>query len=161
MNRWGMLGVIVAMASACSTAPVRIDSRALGNRVDQSSDRCMIVAVDNVRVAFVAHAGGTPHGYDAVADYSATTRANAAMRAVEREYGLREVSAWPIDPLHIHCAVLEIPSGADRNKLLAALSKDRRVKLTQPLQTFATRTAYNDPYVALQRGFQHTDDPEP
>jgi len=157
MIRVAVLGVIVAMAGACSSAPVRIDSRALGNQVHQSSDRFIIVAVDNVPAAFVAHAGGTPHGYDAVADYSATAQAHAAMRAVEREYGLREVSAWPIDPLHIHCAVVEIPSGADRNELLAALSKDRRVKLTQPLQTFATRTAYNDPYVGLQRGFQQMD----
>ena len=157
MIRWAMLGVIVAMAGACSSAPVRIDSRALGNQVNQSSDRFIIVAVDNEPAAFVAHAGGTPHGYDAVADYGATAQANTAMRAVEREYGLREVNAWPIDPLHIHCAVLEIPSGADRNELLAALSKDRRVKLTQPLQTFATRTDYNDPYVGLQRGFQQMD----
>jgi subtilisin family serine protease len=157
MIRGGVLGVIVAIASACSSAPVRIDSRALGNQVNQSSDRFIIVAVDNVPAAFVAHAGGTPHGYDAVADYSATAQAHAAMRAVEREYGLREVNAWPIEPLHIHCAVLEIPSGTDRNQLLAALSKDRRVKLTQPLQTFATRTDYNDPYVGLQRGFQQMD----
>jgi subtilisin family serine protease len=158
MIRGGVLGVIVAIASACSSAPVRIDSRALGNQVNQSSDRFIIVAVDNVPAAFVAHAGGTPHGYDAVADYSATHQAQAAMRAVERDYGLREVNAWPIGPLHVHCAVLEIPSGADRNQLLEALSKDKRVKLTQPLQTFATRSdAYNDPYVGLQRGFQQMD----
>ena len=156
MIRWAMLA-IVAMASACSSAPVRINSRALGDQVNQSSDRFIIVAVDNAPAAFVAHAGGTPHGYDAVANYSATAQAHAAMRAVEREYGLREVSAWPIDPLHIHCAVLEIPSGADRNKLLESLSRDKRVKLTQPLQTFATRTDYNDPYVGLQRGFQQMD----
>jgi hypothetical protein len=158
MIRWAMFGVIVAIASACSSAPVRIDSRALGNQANQSPDRFIIVAVDNVPAVFVAHAGATPRGYDAVADYSATVQARAALRAVEREYGLREVNAWPIDPLHVHCAVLEIPSGADRNQLLAALSKDRRVKLTQPLQTFATRTdAYNDPYVGLQHGFQQMD----
>jgi subtilisin family serine protease len=158
MIRAGVLALIVAIASACSSAPVRIDSRALGDQVNQSSDRFIIVAVDNTPAAFVARAGGTPHGYDAVADYSATAQAQAAMRAVEREYGLREVNAWPIAPLHIHCAVLEIPSGADRTQLLAALSKDRRVKLTQPLQTFATRTdGYNDPYVGLQRGFQQMD----
>src|SRR5258708_37139511 len=115
MIRWAMLGVIVAMASACSTAPVRIDSRALGNQVDQSSDRFIIVAVDNVPVAFVAHAGGTPHGYDAVADYSATTRAHAAMRAVEHEDGVREGSGWPIYPLPIHCGGFEIPSRAGPN----------------------------------------------
>jgi hypothetical protein len=158
MIRWALLGVIVALASACNSAPLRIDSRALGDRVNQPSDRFIIVAVDNVPAAFVAHAGGTPHGYDAVVDYSAGAHALAAMRAVEHEYGLRQVNAWPIGPLHIHCAVLEIPAGTDRDQLLAALSKDGRVKLTQPLQTFATRTdAYNDPYVGLQRGFQQMD----
>jgi subtilisin family serine protease len=158
MTRWAMLCALIAMASACSSAPVRIDSRALGNQVSLQSDRYIIVAVDNVPAAFVAHAGGTPRGYDAVADYGPTAHAREALRAVEREYGLREVNAWPIGPLQIHCAVLEIPSGADRDQLLAAISKDRRVKLTQPLQTFATRTeGYNDPYVDLQRGFQQMD----
>jgi hypothetical protein len=149
---------VLALASACSSAPLRIDSRALGNQVALSSDRFIIVAVDNVPPAFVAHAGGTPRGYDSVADYGATAHARETLHAVERQYGLREVNAWPIGPLQIHCAVLEIPSGADRAQLLAALSKDRRVKLTQPLQTFATRSEdYNDPYVGLQRGFQQMD----
>jgi hypothetical protein len=157
MIRWAMLCAVAIAASACSTAPVRIDSRALDNSPIQSSDRFIIVAVDNSPAAFVSHAGGTPRGYDTVADYGAGAPAREALRAVEREYGLREVNAWPIGPLHIHCAVLEIPSGADRNTLLAALSKDKRIKLTQPLQTFATRTEYNDPYVGLQRGFQQMD----
>jgi hypothetical protein len=157
MIRWAMLCAVAIAASACSSAPVRIDSRALDNSPIQSSDRFIIVAVDNSPAAFVSHAGGTPRGYDTVADYGAGAPAREALRAVEREYGLREINAWPIGPLHIHCAVLEIPSGADRNTLLAALSKDRRVRLTQPLQTFATRTEYNDPYVGLQRGFQQMD----
>ncbi len=157
MIRWPMLGAIIALASACSSGPVRIDSRALGNQTFQA-DRFIIVAVKNVPAAFVAHAGGTPRGYDAVADYGATSQARKAIRAVEHDYGLREVNAWPIGPLNVHCAVLEIPSGADRKQLLAALSKDRRVKLTQPLQTFATRSeGYNDPYVGLQHGFQQMD----
>jgi hypothetical protein len=157
MIRWAMLCAVAIAASACSSAPVRIDSRALDNSPIQSSDRFIIVAVDNSPAAFVSHAGGTPRGYDTVADYGAGAPAREALRAVEREYGLREVNAWPIGPLHIHCAVLEIPSGADRNTLLAALSKDRRIRLTQPLQTFATRTEYNDPYFGLQRGFQQMD----
>jgi subtilisin family serine protease len=77
------------------------------------------------------------------------------MRSLEHDYGLREVNAWPIKPLHLHCAVLEVPKGTDRDTLLATLAHDQRVKLAQPLQTFATRTeTYNDPYVGLQRGFQ-------
>ena len=157
MIRWAVIGAVIAVASACSGAPVRIDSRALGNQMSLPSDRFIIVAVDNEPTTYVAHAGGTPRGYDS-ADYGATAHARETLHAVEHQYGLREVNAWPIAPLQIHCAVLEIPAGADRAQLLAALSKDRRVRLTQPLQTFATRTEdYNDPYVGLQRGFQQMD----
>jgi hypothetical protein len=158
MIRWAILAVAVALASACSSAPVRIDSRALGNQVSLSPERFIIVAVENAPATYVAHAGSTPRGYDAVADYGPSSHARQTMRAVERDYGLHEVNAWPIEPLNVHCAVLEIPSGADRNTLLAELAKDRRIKLTQPLQTFATRTeGYNDPYIGLQRGFQQMD----
>jgi hypothetical protein len=158
MIRWSMLAVAMLMVSACGSAPPRVESRALGNQVSQSTDRFIIVAVDSTPATYVAHAGSTPRGYDSVADYGPTSHARQAMRALEREYGLREVNAWPIVPLHIHCAVLEIPPGADRSTLLAALAKDQRVKLTQPLQTFATRTGgYNDPYIGLQRGFQQMD----
>jgi subtilisin family serine protease len=58
----------------------------------------------------------------------------------------------------MHCAVLEVPDGVDRSTLLAALAHDQRIKLAQPLQSFATRTEdYNDPYVGLQRGFEQMD----
>ena len=158
MIRGFLLVLIASLLGACSGAPIRIDSRALVNQISQPADSFIIVAVENAPAAYVARAGATPRGYDAVAEYGPSVGARRAMRAVEREYGLREVNAWPIEPLHIHCAVLEIPAGADRSALLASLSKDRRIKLTQPLQTFATRTeGYNDPYVSLQRGFQAMD----
>lgn len=158
MIRRAMLCAVLIAASGCTSAPVRIDSRALETAPIQLTDRFIIVAVENTPSAFVAHAGSTPRGYDAVADYSASAPARQAMRAVEREYGLREVNAWPIGPLNVHCAVFEIPAGTERDALLARLAKDKRIKLSQPLQTFATRTQdYNDPYVGLQRGFQQMD----
>jgi subtilisin family serine protease len=156
--RWALICLVGLLVGACSEAPIRIDSRALGDQESQSPDRFIVLAVQSEATAFVAQAGGTPRGYDAAVDYGPTVRARQTMRAVEKEYGLREVNAWPIQALNLHCAVLEIPPAADRAALLAALSKDKRIKLTQPLQTFATRTAaYNDPYVELQRGFQQMD----
>jgi subtilisin family serine protease len=158
MIRWAMLAAVGVLMSACSGGPaVRIDSRALGKEITDSPERYIIAAVENEPSTYVAHAGGTPRGYDGVADYGPSSHARSVMRQLEREYGLKEVSAWPIEPLHMHCAVLEVPAGKDRNTLLAALALDKRVKLTQPLQTFATRTAYNDPYVGLQRGFEQMD----
>jgi subtilisin family serine protease len=150
--------LLVLMVGACGNTPVRIDSRALADQVSQSPDHFIIAAVDNQPTAVVAHAGSTPRGYDAIQSYGPTPAARQVLRALEKDYGLKEVSAWPIEPLHMHCAVLEIPEGADRPTLLAALSQDRRIRLAQPLQSFATRTeTYNDPYVALQRGFVQMD----
>ncbi len=51
--------------------------------------------------------------------------------------------------LHMHCAVLEVPEGADRAALLATLSHDRRIKLAEPLQTFATRTDLQRPLCGI------------
>lgn len=165
MTRWAAVALTVATASACGHIPVRIESRVLAGRtsdvtraVARSPDRYLIAAVDNDGDGFPGHAGSTPRGYDAIAAYGPTQRARQVMRSLEHDYGLREVSAWPIQPLHMYCAVLEVPNDASRATLLGALSHDRRIRLTQPLQTFATRTeTYNDPYVGLQRGFRQLD----
>jgi len=126
--------------------------------VSRSPEHFIIAAVDNDPLVFVARAGGTPRGYDSIAAYGPSPTARQIMHALESEYGLREVSAWPIEPLHMHCAVLEVPEGTDRAAVLAAMEHDRRIKLAQPLQSFATRTEdYNDPYVGLQRGFKQMD----
>jgi hypothetical protein len=157
MKRWAPV-LLALIASACSHAPVRIESRALADQSSRSSEHYIIAAVDNDPTVFVARAGSTPRGYDSVAIYGPSVAARQMMRALENDYGLHEVSAWPIDPLHMHCAVLEIPEGKDRSTLLTALAHDRRIKLAEPLQSFATRSEpYNDPYVALQRGFQQMD----
>lgn len=158
MIRWVPAILIVALACACSNAPVRIESRALPGQLSQSPERFIIAAVDNDPAAPLVRAGSTPRGYDTITVYGPTSRSRQLMRSLEDEYGLREVSSWPIEPLHMHCAVLEIPEGADRAALLAKMSLDSRIKLAQALQTFATRTEkYNDPYVGLQRGFEQMD----
>jgi subtilisin family serine protease len=157
MRRWAPL-LLVLTVCACSNTPVRIESRALADQVSRSPEHFIIAAVNNDATAFAARAGTTPRGYDSITTYGPSLAARQTLHALENDYGLREVSAWPIEPLHMHCAVLEVPEGMDRNTLLAAMAHDQRVKLAQPLQSFATRTEdYNDPYVGLQRGFQQMD----
>src|SRR5581483_10538180 len=89
--------------------------------------------------------------------YAASETARNTLARIVADYHLRELRAWPIAPLALHCAVLEIPPQISREALLAQLSRDARVQLAQPLQDFHTLgsvgAAYNDPYVDLQRGF--------
>ena len=156
--RWLAPALVAFIACGCANAPVRIDSRALADQISRSPEHFIIAAVDNDPSAFAARAGSTPRGYDSIGSYGPSPAARQMMRSLENDYGLREVSAWPIQPLHMHCTVLEVPDGTDRGTLLAALAHDRRIKLAQPLQSFDTRTDdYNDPYVGLQRGFQQMD----
>jgi subtilisin family serine protease len=163
MMRPVALLLFAAALVGCAAPGVRIQSQALSGQIARSPEHFIIAAVSNEPVAFMAHAGSTPRGYDMVSAYAPTDHARQVMRELETEYTLREVSAWPIESLHMHCAVLEIPAGADRDALLSKLSQDHRVALTQPVQTFAMRTdpkhadPYNDPYVGLQRGFSEMD----
>ena len=158
MMRWALAAMLIALNCGCSGTPVHIDSHVLVNPPAEASDRLIIAAVDNHMRPLMAHAASTPRGYDAIGPYGPSVRARAALHSLEVDYRLREVSAWPIEPLHMHCAVLQIPDGAERATVLAALARDTRVRLAQPLQSFSTRTTdYNDPYVGLQRGFQQMD----
>lgn len=158
MRRYVTAVCVALLACACSNQPVRITSKAFDNQMTQSPERYIIAAVDNDQTALVARAGSTPRGYDAIRTYGPTSGAIRTLRSLESEYGLHEVIAWPIEPLHLHCAVLQIPVGADRESLLATLLHDPRIRLAEPLQAFSTRTqGYNDPYVDLQHGFQQMD----
>ncbi len=161
MIRQPLAVLLAACLCACSSARLAMDARASAPRLDDVPERYIVAGVDNADAVPAGHAASTPRGYDGLTAYGPTARAQAQLRGVEHDYGLREITAWPIAPLHMHCAVLELPAGADRASVLAALSRDPRVLIAQPLQTFATRTeVYNDPYVGLQRGFQQMDVPD-
>ena len=96
-----------------------------------------------------SHYGGTGYGVG----QSAERRAHSVAAA----YDLREVRSWPIQVLSMHCVVFEIANGRPLAEVVAALSRDPRVALAQPLQEFHTLTAggstaapYNDPLYDLQ-----------
>jgi len=133
------------------------------------SQRQIVLAVANPMAAPGRHAGSNLIGYASSKYYGAGTQAAAMLDALAQRYGLRQVTGWPIKPLGVYCVVFEPAPGAARDALLAALAKDERVALSQPLQEFATYAdpappakpaqplRYNDPYVDMQRGFAATN----
>lgn len=135
----------------------------------------VVIAVANEVGELPLSSGTTPGLYAKKPGYVAGLRAEALMKEVARMHGLRPLDAWPIRSLGLHCATFLIPDGASRSEVLAALARDPRVVLTQPLNEFgmlgepaATTTTtttkptpaidskldlpYNDPYLPLQRG---------
>jgi len=97
---------------------------------------------------------GSHYGGDG---YRVGQSAQQQARRVAAAYSLRQVASWPIKALSMHCVVYEITNGRPVPEVLAALSKDARVALAQPLQEFhtlsdppAAGTPYNDPLYDLQ-----------
>ena len=157
--------------SACATSrpmaePRDAASAASATTMDGARD--IIVAVANPIDPPATHAGSSLIGYAPPTPYGSGQRAAALLADLKQQYGLRELTGWPIKALGLYCVVLEPPPGASRDALLKTLAEDARVKLAQPLQDYAVYADqappvapalhhYNDPYADLQRGFVETD----
>ena len=118
-------------------------------------ERYVVVTVPNRGVPLPTRAGSTLRGYDDSPAYSVSSGAESAARAIANDYDLRQVSAWPIAVLHVHCVMYRLREGEPRETVLAKLAIDPRVQIAQPLQIFGTTAtaAYDDQYVGLQRSF--------
>lgn len=158
MSRAAVALLALSLAGGCATgpspssvppgAPLPVDAT-------EAPERYIVVTVPNLGVPLPTRAGSTLRGYDDFPAYSVSSAAESAARAIATDYGLEQVSAWPIAVLRVHCVMYRTPEGEAREAVLARLATDRRVQLAQPLQTFATSAAdYDDEYVDLQRGFE-------
>lgn len=123
----------------------------------------VVVTVRNVPRVLATQAGSTPRGYDAAGMYGVTSAASATVHALERDYGLREVSAWPITTLRVHCIVFRVPPPATPASLMARLTHDSRVESVQTLNEFTTQAGveapirYNESYAGLQVSLRELD----
>jgi len=116
----------------------------------------IIVGFANAPRTLPGPAGATGSHYSGDG-YRVSQNAYSQARSVAARYGLRELASWPIKALGMHCVVFEVANGRPVPDVLAALSKDARVMLAQPLQEFHTLTgppaaapAYNDPLYDMQ-----------
>lgn len=172
--KYGALMLVAAMAvlSACaSSRPMMpLDSHDSAGRISganvssMDSQRDIVLAVANPLEPPGMHAGASLLGYVPSRHYGAGQHAASTLAALKQSYGLHEVTGWPIKALDLYCVVLEPPPGMARDALLKILTKDERVQLAQPLQSYSVYADgspdahhYNDPYVNLQRGFVETD----
>jgi hypothetical protein len=163
------------LASLTACAPVRPDAVASAHEAAPAATATPVAAMDSERdiVLVVAnplepaptHAGSNMLGYAPSAHYGAGQRAVSVLSDLKQAYGMREVTGWPIKALSAYCVVLKPAEGADRDALIAQLSRDDRVQLAQPLQDYSVYSdapaaqdgkKYNDPYTDLQRGFVET-----
>ncbi|HEY4294063.1 S8 family serine peptidase [Luteibacter sp.] len=141
-----------------------------GDVASMDGKRDIVLAVANPLEPAATHAGSNLLGYTPSANYGAGQRAASALADIEKAYGVRTITGWPIKALGLYCVVLRPPPGVDRDALIARLAADKRVQLAQPLQEYSVYgndngsqqaapqdgRHYNDPYTDLQRGFVET-----
>lgn len=156
--------VAAAVLAACADLPAATGAAMAPTAAATGgdSDRLIVVALAE-RSAPVPGVGATPRAdYRRPPGYSGSPQVLAAAAEVAQRHGLEEVSAWTIAPLRWRCMLYRIAPGAVAAEVLAALARDPQVALAQPLNRFETlaapaTTAYNDPYIGLQRGFSAID----
>ena len=102
--------------------------------------RFVVITVRNEPGLAVATPGSTPRGYAAAGVYGVSASARTITHSIERDYRLREVSAWPIESLRVNCIVARVPDLTPRDALIARLEHDSRVESVQPLNQFSTET---------------------
>jgi subtilisin family serine protease len=161
----GVAVLISVLMSACASLGSS-QAKPIPQQSRSDAARYIVVTLRNEPRAQAEHPGSTPRGYDAAGHYGVTGNARSQTRALERDYGLREVSAWPIATLHVHCIMFQLPGAKSRAVLMSQLGNDRRVESVQPLNEFTTESEpeglqaraelaavsvpYNDPYARLQ-----------
>ncbi|HEV2700249.1 MAG TPA: S8 family serine peptidase [Steroidobacteraceae bacterium] len=157
--------LIALLGAGCTTTNIQA-ARPIPAPARADASRYIVVTLRNDAHAEAEHPGSTPRGYDAAGHYGVTGSASQQTRALERKYGLREISAWPIALLHVHCVMFELPGATTRAAMITQLAMDRRVESVQPLNQFTTQSSsevlqaaadnapapmpYNDPYAKLQ-----------
>ena len=142
MHRWRralITALALAGALAGSAVPAAEPPAAALPRI--------VVAFANEPASAPGPAGSTGHRYAGGA-YGVSQSAALTARHVASDYGLREVASWPIRELAMHCVVYEIVGGRPSGEVLAALARDPRVALAQPLNEFHTLSAPTLPSAA-------------
>lgn len=163
LARFCALAALVSSAwalSALAGAPASADTAA--NGADSGFDpqhNFVVVTFSNEPYRPASRAGTTGRRYSGDS-YGVAQNAHDKARRIAAIYSLRQVAGWPIKELGVHCVVYEILDSRPVSAVLAALAKDPRITLAQPLQEFHTLTErtpgesgtapYNDPLYGLQ-----------
>ena len=104
-------------------------------------EQFVVITVRNELQPAAATPGSTPRGYGAAGVYGVSADARAVTHSLERDYSLREVSAWPIESLRVNCVVVRVPDLTPRATLIARLARDSRVESVEPLNQFTTQSS--------------------
>lgn len=138
---WGCFGAL----------PVEANSQYSSNAIQRDEERRILVAFGDANISRIAIGDGVG-GYRRRGHYDSSTWGRDTVEDLGRQYHVKTLEQWPIPALDMHCAVYRVPDGQSVNETLAALSRDGRVALSEPMRTFRTQNGgVVDPYAQLQK----------
>ncbi len=132
---------VLGLMAGCALRQDALRAPALPAQARADPGRFLVITVRNRPGPAVATPGSTPRGYAPADAYGVSARARAITRSLERDYRLREVSAWPIESLRVNCLVMRLPPLTTRSSVIARLAHDARVESVEPLNQFTTQAA--------------------
>jgi subtilisin family serine protease len=130
----------LGLLAGCALRQDALRAPVLPPQAESDPARFVVITVRNEPGPIVATPASTPRGYGGGGPYQVSASARAAAHSLEHDYRLREVSAWPIESLRVHCIVVRLPDLTPRAALIAQLERDSRVESVQPLNQFTTQT---------------------
>jgi subtilisin family serine protease len=144
---------VLGLMAGCALRQSALRAPQLPEQARRAPGRFVVITVRNEPAPAVATPGSTPRGYGATGLYGVSPRARAITHSLERDYRLRQVSAWPIESLRVNCIVMRLPQATPRSTLIARLARDSRVESVEPLNQFTTEAgpSHRRPYLPLQR----------
>lgn len=155
MNLLRAAAAAFAVAALGACASHGLQQNALTD--DEEYARFVIVTVRNDRTPPPPRAGSSVRTYGGGSSYAVAPLARSTVRAIAAAHDLREVDAWPIDMLGVHCVVFEIAADAALAATIERLRRDEGVESVQPMQSFTALSAAGAPasgagrYRELQR----------
>lgn len=134
---------VLGLLAGCAMQQDALRPTELPAKARQDPRRFVVITVRNEPEPAIVTPGSTPRGYGAVGVYGVSASARATVHSLERDYRLREVSAWPIVSLRVHCIVVRVPDRTPRASVIARLARDARVESVEPLNEFTTQSESN------------------
>jgi hypothetical protein len=147
------LGILSCIAlSGCMAARLPESSGGAAVQGAPAPERQIVVTVHMIPARTAQYAGSTPKPYDSAGRYQVSPAALRDAAALAQRYDLRQVAAWPIELLSVHCIVYEVAGDRAVAQVMTAMRADPRVESVQTLTTFTVQgaRAYDDPYLGLQ-----------
>ena len=130
--------LMTALTAACSASQNSLQRPLYSIDVEANPSRYVVVRITNEPSTLPPEAGSISRSYPANG-YTVASAALRVVRALEREYGLTEASAWPIPTLRVYCVLLRVAGSQQAAEVIEQLRRDPRVQAVQSLNEFETQ----------------------